>query len=273
MTTFAIGMVRDELDVLPYTLAHMLTQVDGVILADNGSRDGTYEMLQSPGRDPRLTVLDDFEVGYWQSRKMTRLADVARTECDAGWVIGWDADEVWLTRDGRRIADVLADLPETVRIATADLWDHVATGEDPDDENPLVRIGWRRPHCAPLPKVACRALPGLTIAQGNHSATYDDCDLPGTVANLLTIRHYSYRSAAQTVRKVRNGAQAYAATTLPEEMGAHWRQMGLMSDEQIADAYRTWHWRADPSKPLVIEGEQQGPLVYDPAPVACRLPS
>lgn len=263
----AIGMVRDEFDILPYTLAHMLTQVDAVLLADNGSVDGTREWLREQIGD-RVFVVDDPVRGYWQSQKTTALASVAR-DMGASWVLPFDADEAWFARDGRRIADVLAELPESVRIARADLWDHVATGEDPDDPNPLTRIGWRRAHCAPLSKVACRALPGLTISQGNHDAIYDDCDLPVTVANLLTIRHYSYRSAAQTIRKVRNGAEAYAATDLPEVQGVHWRQMGRMTDEQIADAYRTWYWRADPSRPITIEGERQGPLVFDPAPVAC----
>lgn len=260
-----IAMVRDELDVLPYTLLHMLTQVDGVLIADNGSRDGTGYWLRGL-EDDRIRVVDDPEVGYFQSRKMSVLAAVAR-DLGATWVVPWDADEAWFAREGRRIGDVLADLPDSVLIAQADLWDHVATGEDPDDPNPLVRIGWRRPHCAPLPKVAVRPLPGLTILQGNHGATYDDRDIPPTVTNLLTIRHYSYRSAKQTIRKVRNGAQAYAATGLPDAVGAHWRQMGTMSDEQIATAYRTWHWRANPSKAIVIEGENQGPLVYDPAPI------
>jgi hypothetical protein len=249
----------------------MLTQVDAVLLADNGSVDGTREWLREQTSD-RLHVVDDPVRGYYQSQKTSALAAVAR-DLGAGWVIGWDADEAWFARDGRRIADVLAELPESVRIARADLWDHVATGRDPDDPNPLVRLGWRRADCAPLPKVACRALPGLTIAQGNHGATYDDGDLPGITTNLLTVRHYSYRDALQMIRKVRNGAEAYAATDLPEDQGAHWRQMGRMSDEQIMDAYRTWFWRASPAYPVTIEGERQGPLVHDPAPISCPLPS
>lgn len=262
-------MVRDELDILPVTLGHMLGQVDAVIIADNGSVDGTREMLTEVVSGHRLQVLDDPEIGYYQSRKMSDLAQEAREQWGAVWVLPWDADEVWFARDGRRIADVLADLPDIVRIAQADLWDHVATARDPDDVDPLRRMGWRRSYAAPLPKVAVRALPGVTILQGNHSAVFEDCDIPPTVSNMLTVRHYSYRSAEQTIRKVRNGAQAYAASNLREIDGAHWRQMGLMTDEQIGDAFRKWYWREHPDRPLNIEGEQQGPLVYDPAPVQC----
>lgn len=267
MTTVGIAMVRDELDILPVTLAHMLEQCDTVIAADNGSRDGTRVLLDE-WPDGRLTVIDDPDPAYFQSRKMSALAERAR-QMGAEWVVPFDADEVWLSRDGQRIADVLVALPDGVLIAEADLWDHVSTGRDVDDPNPVRRMRWRRSYPAPLPKVAVRALPGVTIAQGNHSATFEGIDLPGRVSNLLTVRHYSYRSEAQMIRKIRNGAAAYAATDLGEVEGAHWRQMGMMTDEQIAEAYRKWYWRAEPKRPLVIEGEAQPPLVYDPAPTRC----
>ncbi len=257
-----IAMVRDEADIIEATLDHMHGQVDGLLIADNGSTDGTRGAVIQRCAGWR----DDPELGYFQSRKMTALAREA-AGMGATWVVPFDADELWLSRDGRPIRDVLNELPEHVLIAQADLWDHVATAEDPDDENPVRRLGWRRPYPAPLPKVAVRPLPGLTIAQGNHSASYARHDLPGTVTNLLTIRHYPYRSEAQTLRKIRNGAAAYAATDLPSEQGAHWRQWGAFSDEQIGDLFRKWHWRERPAEPLCIDGEQQSPLVYDPAPM------
>lgn len=268
-----VTMVRDERDIIGYTLAHMLAQIDHVIVADNGSTDGTREFLGEFEASCRLTVLDDPEVGYFQADKMTALACKA-WQMGATFVIPFDADEVWLSRDGRRIADVLDDLPDDLLVAQADLWDHVPTACDPQGEpNPVRRIGWRRPTPAPLPKVAVRPAFGLRIAQGNHSATYAEHDLPGTVTNLLTIRHYPYRSAEQTLRKIRNGAQAYAATDLPPEQGAHWRQWGQFSDEQIGDLFRKWHWRAEPDQPLVIDGEHQPPLIFDPAPLGLPCPS
>lgn len=269
-------MVRDELDILPATLGHMLGQVDAVMVADNGSTDGTYEWLMEQARQLNgpLTVLDDREVGYYQSQKMSELAYVARSAFDADWVVPFDADELWLARDGRRLADVLGDLPGDVLMAEADLWDHVATGLDVEDSNPVRRMRWRRPQPAPLPKVAVRLCAGVTIWQGNHGATFDDIDFPGRVANLLTIRHFPYRSAEQTIRKVRNGAEAYAAADgLPETDGAHWRGWGAILHEQGEDAirelYAKWHYRADPRRQLMIDGELQPPLVNDPAPVQC----
>jgi hypothetical protein len=267
MTVFGIAMVRDELDILGFTLAHMLTQVDAVLIADNQSRDGTGNLLRG-WFDDRLTIVDDLEVGYWQSRKMSALAEHAMN-MGATWVVPWDADEAWFTRSGQRIRDALDALPPTVLIAEADLWDHVPTSMDPEDPNPLRRIGWHRSYPGPLPKVAARALPGLVIEQGNHGASFPGRDLPGKVSNLLTLRHFALRSPEQMVRKVRNGSAAYAATDLPEDQGKHWRDYGHLLDSggpaAIGDVFHTWFHSSDPAS--------DPSLIYDPAPVACPLPS
>lgn len=259
MSVVAIAMVRDEADIIEHTVRRMAEQVDRLIVADNLSRDGTREILDGLAGELPLEVLNDPDLAYRQSAKMSYLARYAKAE----WVVPFDADEVWRGRGGR-IADILNGLPESFLIAEAALYDHVATGADPDHANPLHRIRWRRPECAPLPKVACRFRPGLVIHQGNHGATYPGNDHPPTVTNLLSIRHFPYRSVEQFIRKVRNGAEAYAATDLPDDMGAHWRKWGEMTDDQLGDTFRKWYWREDPEQDIRIEGERQPPLVHDP---------
>jgi len=249
MTVVAIAMVRDEADIIASTVGRMLEQVDHVIVADNASTDGTRDILTELG----VEIVDDPEVGYYQARKMTALAARA-AQLGATWVVPFDADEVWYSPFGR-IADVLGARPEALA-ATAELYDHLATGDDPEGADPVVRMGWRLREASGLAKVACRPVVAATIHQGNHGVDYGPTlTLPG----LLVVRHYPYRSAAQMIRKARNGAAAYAATDLPEDAGKHWRDYGRLSDDQIREAFDTWfHFEAP---------ESAENMILDPCPL------
>lgn len=248
MTTFAIGLVRDEEDIIGATAAHMLTQVDHVMVLDNNSIDSTRTILLDLG----VEVIPDPEPGYFQSQKMSALAARA-ARAGADIVVPFDADEFIYSPFGR-IADVLNDHPE-VAIFTADPYDHVPTAEDPATGDPLTRMGWRRRERTPLRKVACRPSLPVTIHQGNHGCDYGTLR---TLDELLVVRHYPLRSVEQMIRKARNGGQAYAATTLPADIGAHWRQWNMLTDGQLADVFRTYYWSSDP--------REDESLIFDPAP-------
>lgn len=255
MTAIGIAMVRDEADVIGSVVRHMLTQVDHVLIADNGSIDGTRDILD----ELPVEVIDDPERGYYQSRKMTSLAMEAGKR-GAEWIVPFDADEIVYSPFGR-VAGVLEDLAPQWLVASSELYDHVATGADPKEDDPVLRIGWRRRQSVPLVKVACRYRHDLVVEQGNHAASYDGGStvFPG----LLVTRHFPYRSVEQFISKVRNGAQAYAATDLPEEVGAHWRRYGdilhAFGEEGLAEVFRKWFWVGIP--------QAEYDLIYDPAPV------
>jgi hypothetical protein len=250
VTVIGICRCKDEFDIIASTVGHMLTQVDHVIVEDNGSTDGTLEILA--GLD--VEVQHDQTVGYYQSAAMTRLAAEA-ADAGADIVVPFDADEFWYSPFGR-IADVLDDYP-TVSVFGAQLYDHVASAVDPDEPDPIKRAGWRRRDAAPLPKVTVRPRPAVTIHQGNHGA-----DFGGHIGNLLVVRHFPYRSVEQFVSKVRNGAAAYAATDLPEDVGKHWRDYGRLLDsggpDAIAEVFRAWFFAPAPA--------QDSSLIYDPCP-------
>jgi hypothetical protein len=248
-------MVRDEADIVEATVRQMASQVDCVLVADNLSEDGTRAILDRLAGELPLIVVDDPDPAYLQSAKMTQLAARAARE-GAEWVVAFDADEFWYSPFGR-IGDILAEYPGAV--ATAEIYDHVATAGDPDDQDPTKRIGWHRRQPCPLEKVACRPSLEATITQGNHGAHYPTQQ---PLTGQIVIRHFPHRSVEQLVRKVRNGAAAYAATDLPFDQGQHWREWGKLlverGEQAIEELFRQWYWSDAP------EGDPE--LIFDPCP-------
>jgi hypothetical protein len=251
MTVIAVTMVRDEQDVIGYTLLHLLAEgVDHIIVSDNLSTDHTLDIMSGLADDGApITILTDLEPGYYQDRKMSGLSDLA-TEMGADWVLPFDADEIWYAETGT--------ISDTLNACDADIvgaqgWDHIATHGDPANPNPFRSITRRRTTPQTLPKVAYRAFMGAHLHMGNH-----DVDRPGTrIDGLLTLRHFQYRSLAQMTTKVRNGREAYEASDLHWNYGTHWRTLGALPDDALAA-----HW-AD----LCLEPG----LVDDPAPYRASL--
>lgn len=248
-------MVKDEADIIAGMVRHLADEVDEVVIADNGSTDGTRDLLADLERELPLTVLDDPEPAYYQSEKMTALAHLAGAH-GARWIVPVDADELWLAAD--RVSTVLGQLPAGFHIARARLYNHFPTAIDPAGDDPFVTVEWRQADPAGLPKVAFRYHPDAVVHQGNHGVT-----LPGVPreATVLEVRHFPYRSAEQFVRKARNGAAAYAATDLPDHVGAHWRGYGLLLERHgeaaLEAVFREHFWHLAPF---------EAGLVRDPAP-------
>lgn len=266
MTVWGIAQVRDEADIIEAVVRWMATQVDHLLVADNNSADGTREILEGLASDLPLTLRDQPRVGYYQSRHMTALAGLAAKQ-GAEWVVPFDADEIHVTETRERIADVLGRLPDEVLVSEASLFDHVATAADPDETNPVKRIGWRRSERAALRKIACRTSPILMIHQGNHSAAYEGVEIVPMVSGHIEVRHFPYRSPEQMVRKALNGREAYEATTLSADAGKHWRDYARLVDdggpEALHEVFREWFWSADP--------ETDPGLFFDPCPLPASL--
>lgn len=275
-SVWGVTMVKDEADVIEQTLRHLHAEgLTGVVCLDNQSTDGTRDVLIRLGEELRgpddhewLNIVDDPEVGYWQSAKMTAAARTA-LNFGADWVIPFDADEIWYDPAGRTLVDAIPQLGDEANLITAALYDHRCTALDPgvpvDGDDPFTRMGWRLTEPLPLPKVVMRPKHLHQIHPGNHGATL--IGVPTIARSGLEVRHFPYRSAEQFIRKARNGGRAYAETTLPRSTGQHWREYFEALETHGEDALAS-HFAAH----FTFNHPAEAGLIYDPAPLRVEVP-
>lgn len=260
-SAWSVLLVKDEIDVLPHTLAHLYSQeLDGILVADNNSHDGTREYLEAEYRAKRIMLLYDDEFAFYQQSKMTELAHFAYSMSETPtWVIPCDADEWWRVNDGRTLGSYLRTRNEPVIVAP--VFNYFATALDDINElNPYRRIQWRRDP-ERLPKVAFQWQTETRVSDGNHALLrMDDSHVLGNLAE-LEMRHLCHRSEDHFVSAILNGGKALAGTNYDESRGGHWRiywKHYLDNGEQgLRDWWREHFWFTDPSA---------SGLVRDPIP-------
>ncbi|WP_310529992.1 glycosyltransferase family 2 protein [Nocardioides sp.] len=247
---WGVAMVRDELDVIGATLDHLLNQgVDRVLVADNGSVDGTRELLEERARDDdRVLVGVDPIVAYYQAEKMTWLAHRA-WRAGADWVIPFDADEWWFAESGG-LADHLRSRSESV--INAHLHHMVPREADPAD---LARADFVLDATpGQVGKVAFRSHPLARVERGNHAVSR-----VGRVGSSLHIAHAIYRGPSQVMRKVRQGTQAAELTGDDiTELTPHWASASAHGDDEVIDMWARIS-RGEPEPRLGFDAN--GPMV------------
>jgi Glycosyl transferase family 2 len=205
-------LARDEADIVEAQLAyHLNAGVDFVVATDNGSTDGTTEILERYERAGVLHLIREFGDDMRQAEWVTRMARLAATDFGGDWVINSDADEFWWPRGGS-LRDVLATVPSRYGVVRG-CWRHFPPRPDNGAafyERMTARL------CTPAPpgdkrtilhahqKVAHRAAPDVAVEPGNHNASGTGLE-PIRVWHPIEVLHFSLRTAAQMRRKGKGG--------------------------------------------------------------------
>jgi hypothetical protein len=206
-------LAKNEVDVIDANIAyHLAAGADFVVATDNGSTDGTLEILEGYEREGVLHLIREPSTDFRQGAWVTRMARLA-AERGADWVINADADEFWWPRAGN-LKEALARLPERYGIVHGVWRPFVARPGDGSHfaERLTVRLSMQAAindptnPFRPARKAMHRAHPGVRVRDGNH-------DVEGTpLVTLhgwypLEVFHLPLRSRGQVETKYAGGAR------------------------------------------------------------------
>jgi hypothetical protein len=254
-------LVRDEADIVDQQIAfHLAAGVDFVIAADNGSTDGTTEILEAYARDGhlhRISLPDPFS----QIEVATRMARLAATRFEADWVINSDADEFWWPRRGK-LKQLLSTVPARYG-SVRGMWRNFAPRRDDGgsfaermiyrSQQPIDELHPFNTHF----KTLHRASPAVEVGGGNHDVTG-----PGLAPLYgwypIDVLHFPIRSLEQFERKF---MRWWEITSVDGEASNPYYNL-------VRDAHREGRI-AELYEPFVVDDEQlarglaEGTLVED----------
>ena len=275
MKVVGLYLVRNEVDIIETNLRHHLTTVlDEAIVVDNGSTDGTFELLvELAGELPLLLASETGHV--YQSGRVTRMARFAAQQ-GADWVLPIDADEFWVALDSpfrsvleeapvdaralfvdvinfvqRR--DVLAAHPGVVATMTMRPDAVVGTAEEASRLVQTGAVSWLELPYAP--KVVHRAVPGVFVGAGNHLSGIAD----GVSTDALTCLHAPLRARSLLVQKLDHGRRSIEERS-SAEAAWHLKRWWQMAREGTLD--REWEALSYEDGAITVGGKRHE-LVHD----------
>jgi len=221
MTLAVTLMIRDEADVLPAWLAHHVAQgVDVLVVTDNGSVDGSREILERFAADAPMVVdlRHDPVHKKQQSATVTAMARDAYAVHGADWVVNADADEFLVAVDrSLDLRTVFERLDPAVRAFVVPVVNMV--GPMAESGPGLRRLVWRDERTDDeLRRVGLLAHPSgnaihvgdpdVAVVQGNHLVTVAAGDAPPAEL-ALEVLHFPWRSWEQYAHRVEIAGRAY----------------------------------------------------------------
>jgi hypothetical protein len=110
-------LARDEIDIIEKNVRHHLAQgVDFIIATDNGSVDGTREVLAAFRDEGRLHLIDEPAYDLSQAVWVNRMGRLAYEEFGASAIFHCDADEFWYALSGHLGTEISASRERAFKV-------------------------------------------------------------------------------------------------------------------------------------------------------------
>jgi len=229
MRLVAIACVKNEIDIIEAFARHTLAIVDHLVVLDNGSGDGTSDVLRALAKEGLpLEIVEDPSLGMHQWRRMTHLMrEWALGRYGADWVLALDGDEFLVVSAG---SPVVPDATVTDRPISLSWRTYVPDdGDDPLQLNPALKIRRRRvtdkweSGKVMVPR-ALALLPNASLAQGNHELHVDGQPCQPRAHGSGYLAHFPLRSPGQHAAKVAvHSLQYHAMASRNWQWGYHYQ--------------------------------------------------
>jgi hypothetical protein len=215
MKLIAVSRVKNEIDIIEAFVRYHARYFDKLIILDDGSTDGTVDVLKSlRAAGLPLVLLREAAVGYEQSDYMTKLLRMAVSQFGADWVAPLDADEFLELHGGMTLVEILArQEPSLITLPWSNfVWE--PEYKESLELNPVLRMRFRLPPRPDMMKVlvpAHLAEENVRLQQGNHGLIRDEEALPAHPLTSLGICHFPIRNLLQYASKIVVGYLQYSA--------------------------------------------------------------
>jgi glycosyltransferase involved in cell wall biosynthesis len=203
----SITCVKNEYDIIESCIRHTAAFVDRLVVLDNGSTDGTLEILRKlEASGIPIEIVDDPAPGHYHFARATRLMrEFAVKKYNADWILPVDADEFVSIPDASDFRNSLSKQNRPINLK----WQTYIPdpGDDPGEKNPVLRIRHRLAEEAQtwfkviVPGELARK-EKASLTQGNHAVQLDGKNQDAGVLDGVSLAHFPVRSPGQYAAKV-----------------------------------------------------------------------
>jgi hypothetical protein len=242
MKIHALCLIKNEADVIEQTLRAAAEWCDWIYVLDNGSSDGTWEVVRELSRELEAVIPFKRDLKpYSQSIRAEILRHFAhRAQVDDWWCI-LDADEFYI--DAPRT--FLRDVPVEYRAVWVELYNYLFTDRDLEAYRRDPKL---YDHSVPVEQ----KLRYYTIAEYSDVRFFRHSRLPEQLIpellhpiypRRIRMKHFMYRSPEQIRGRLETRAEAMQRGSFVHEKRANWTAGDVAAPGPVEPADLTQSWQ------------------------------